>query len=526
MRSGHFALFTPLVLACLAFAQETATGFVYHDANGDGSRNSEEAGVPDVLVSNGSEVVRTDAQGRYELPVTDDTALFVIKPAGWMVPLNEVNLPQFYYLHKPEGSPELEYAGVEPTGPLPDSVDFALLRKEDEDTFRMLLIGDPQPYNQQQVDYFIEDIVEDAMQIEDIAFGMTLGDIVGDDLTLFSPLNRGIARLGVPWWNVYGNHDMNFDAPTDELADETYERVFGPATYAFQWGEVWFIVLDNVIYPTPPELKRKYVGGVTEQQFAFLENLLAEIPTDDLVVFAQHIPLFVEEAFGETYRLEDRERLLSLFENHPRTLSVSGHTHYVRQEEFDAEDGWPHPQPHVHLHYNAGAGAGSWWSGPPNEHGIPMTTMRDGTPNGYSILEFDGTDWMPFWKSAGKSIEKQMHLFVPEVVPGSAGYPQEFFVNFYLGKEGDAVRYRIGDGDWREARFRVRPDPAYMQLWLEHNYNEGLPDGPPLPAPEPSHHLWSARLPGGLEPGKHTLTVEATDSWGRTFTETAEFRVK
>ena len=47
------------------------------------------------------------------LEVSDDTILFVIKPRGFMTPVDENRLPKFYYIHKPHGSPEgLKYAGV------------------------------------------------------------------------------------------------------------------------------------------------------------------------------------------------------------------------------------------------------------------------------------------------------------------------------------------------------------------------------------------------------------------------------
>ena len=88
-------------------------------------KDDNEKGLPGVRVSNGQEVVKTDANGQYSLAVSDDTILFVIKPHGFITPVDENRLPRFYYIHKPHGSPEgLKYAGVAPTGPLPESVDF------------------------------------------------------------------------------------------------------------------------------------------------------------------------------------------------------------------------------------------------------------------------------------------------------------------------------------------------------------------------------------------------------------------
>ena len=34
-----------------------------------------------------------------------------------------------------------------------------------------------------------------------------------DDLSLYPRLNRIIGQIGVPWYNIGGNHDLNFEAP-------------------------------------------------------------------------------------------------------------------------------------------------------------------------------------------------------------------------------------------------------------------------------------------------------------------------
>lgn len=105
----------------------TATGTVFNDANGDQKHDPGEVGIKGVLVSNGREVTQTDAQGRYRLPVDDGTVLFITKPSGYAVPVNDEQLPRFFYIHQPEGSPEalgLEFPGVAPTGLLPPAVDF------------------------------------------------------------------------------------------------------------------------------------------------------------------------------------------------------------------------------------------------------------------------------------------------------------------------------------------------------------------------------------------------------------------
>ena len=56
-------------------------------------------------VSNGEDVVVTEVDGTYRLPVPGPTVVFVTKPAGYRTPLSADMLPRFYYIHQPEGSP-------------------------------------------------------------------------------------------------------------------------------------------------------------------------------------------------------------------------------------------------------------------------------------------------------------------------------------------------------------------------------------------------------------------------------------
>jgi hypothetical protein len=48
-----------------------------------------------------------------------------------------------------------------------------------------------------------------------------------DDLSLYGRYNRIIGQIGIPWWNIGGNHDLNFEAPDSRYSRETYKRVFG-----------------------------------------------------------------------------------------------------------------------------------------------------------------------------------------------------------------------------------------------------------------------------------------------------------
>ena len=293
-------------------ANSTATGTVFLDTNGNQVKDDTEKGLPEVRVSNGEDIVKTDANGQYSLAVSDDTILFVIKPRGFMTPVNENRLPRFYYVHKPHGSPEgLKYAGIAPTGPLPESVDFPLIEQAEGDTFKVLVFGDTQPYNMQEIEWLAHDVIEEVIGI-DAVFGISLGDLVGDDLNLFHPLNEVMATVGIPWYNVHGNHDMNFLATDDRYADETFERVYGPACYSFDWGPVHFINIDNVHFYQDEENRPRYSSEVGERQLTFIRNDLALVPKDQLVVVSFHIPLT---------EMRDVKELMNLLGDRPHTLS-------------------------------------------------------------------------------------------------------------------------------------------------------------------------------------------------------------
>jgi hypothetical protein len=105
-------------------SQSTVTGIVFEDTSGTGERRPDDPGIASVLVSNGRDVVKTDRNGRYTLPLHDEAVIFVIKPTGYAPPIDHgVMLPRFYYIHQPRGpgtSGSAFYRGIEPTAQRPD----------------------------------------------------------------------------------------------------------------------------------------------------------------------------------------------------------------------------------------------------------------------------------------------------------------------------------------------------------------------------------------------------------------------
>lgn len=513
-------LLLSVLLTGRAQAQQTATGLVFEDRNGNGKKDRNEPGLAQVAVSNGREVVQTDQNGRYQLPVGNDAILFVIKPQGYRLPVNDRNLPQFYYRHKPAGSPALRYTGVAPTGNLPKSVDFPLLKHEEPDTYEVLVFGDPQVYNPDQVTYFERGIIDElAGKTAPFQFGISLGDLVGNDPTLFPAYNQAISRLNLPWFQVMGNHDMNFDVKTDSLSDESFEAMYGPNNYAFTHGKVHFIVLDNILYPDPRG-QEGYQGGLRPDQLAFVANDLRYVPKDHLIVLCHHIPLFAER---EHFRSADRRKLFETLSQFPHTLSLSAHTHTQEHYFHGPADGFTRETPH--HEYNVGTTSGDWYSGEPNEKGVPVSTMRDGTPKGYLFLTFRGNQYGFDYRIAGRPDTYKIGLYAPKAVRQGQNGRYEVYANFFQGSAQDSLTYRIDGGAWQPMQRANEPDPVMSGVRYRWDSAEKPLTGTRPSSPVASAHLWKARLTGKLAAGEHVVEVQARDRYGRTFTEKTAFVV-
>src|SRR5690554_6207456 len=456
MKKNLFVLLF-LISSWAIYSQQVASGYVFNDTNKNDKKDRREAGIANVGVSNGIDVVITDKEGRYSLPVSDGNTLFVIKPAGYMTPVDQDFIPRFFYHHKPEGSPDtFTYKGVAPTGDLPKSVDFPLYQQEEPESFTAIVFGDPQPYSVQDLDYFTEKIVRSEEKKENTLFGISLGDIVGDNLDLHPVYKERMRKLQLPWYNVMGNHDLNFDAPTDELSDETFEKNFGSANYAFNYGNAHFIILDNILYPDPRD-GRGYWGGYRLDQLQFLENNLKNVPKDKLIILSQHIPM--KDNSGNSYRLEDRQRVFDMLQEFGNVLIMSAHTHFQEQIEYTEIEGWKGSKP---LHeFNAGTTSGDWYSGKLNNDDLPDATMRDGTPQGYAFLNINGTNYNIDYQVAGSGSDHQMNIYAPKTVQHNGRTTSQIVVNFFMGSEGDDVKYRIDEGQWKDMRYIQAVDPNY-----------------------------------------------------------------
>ena len=517
-----------------------------------------ERGIAGVEVSNGREIVTTDRQGRYEISVRDGETVFLTQPAGYQVPVDEDNVAQFFYTHMPAGSPELRYGGIDPTGPLPDAVDFPLARTTDtlSRDQRCLIGGDIQTYTQEEVDYALRGAFADLTQRTDFTGcgALFIGDIVGDDLDLYDQTRELTSLLNGPARFLPGNHDLDLDADYDHRFD-TYRSQFGPDYYSYDAGDVHVVSLNTVQYSQGAPYNGTYNGGIDDEQLAWLRQDIANTPEDKLIVLATHIPLLNWHDQGsDRHQVDQVQAIHDIIGDRP-AVAFGGHSHTLEvMREGDSMEGWKSLYGVDELpfdHITAGAISGDWYTGRVTEDGYPTALQRDGAVPGVFTLEAHGNRYEDSFIGTGRAASEQMSLGLntpsyrdwydanrrnvgkapafetPLEVSADELGESWLTTNVWAGGTGTEVSVSIDGRPAQQAQRTQRlegeskrvgaefSDPAAAQEQLVHGSSIA----------EASGHLWRLDLPEDLAPGEHTAAVTQTDRYGVSTTERITFTV-
>jgi hypothetical protein len=456
-----------------------------------GRVTSRGTGLADVPVTDGVTVAQTDASGHFRLEASSRRPfVYLSVPSGYRMPQHETGTARFYRPLDPGDEDTVE-------------VNFVLqpLAQDDEE-HAFLVLADPQMGIQAEVETFQNQTVPDVQRTlralgKQPAFGVGAGDLVFDNLSLFAGYEAAVQQMGIPFVQVVGNHDLNFDASGDPGSTATFRRHFGPEYYSFDRGAVHYVVLDDVFWPGSDGFGNNnddYLGHIDAMQLAWLEQDLALVEAGRPVIVFTHIPplstayrRFGEESPPAGGMIANREalyELLSPFDAH----IIAGHTH---ENEHRTAAG-----PHEHV---VGTVCGAWWTGP---------ICQDGTPRGYAVYEVSGESVQGRYKSTGHAADHQMRLYASGADPEA---PDEFIANVW---DADAawsvVWYEDGIRTGRMAR-RVGTDPMSKRLYA----GPDKPDKNPWADPRPTGHLFYA----SFNPDANRIRVEATDRFGRTYTE-------
>ncbi len=435
-----------------------------------------------VRVTDGLRVVRTNAEGRYRLEADPaQPFVYISVPAGCRIPVGPSGTARFY-------QPMPRAAGR-------TSVSFELEKSAADDTrHTMLVLADIQVANLEETARFHAETVPDLLQtirgLPGERFAVSCGDIMFDNLSLFPEYERAAQRVGIPFFQVVGNHDLDQDAASDLLSTRTFESRYGPRYYSFDRGQVHYVVLDDVLWEG-----KGYTGYLDNQQLGWLARDLGTLEPGATVIVALHIPVgtTIDRRQGKPHEdastaLQNRyqlRELLAPFQAH----IVSGHTH----DNEHIFEGRVHEQVH-------GAVCGAWWSG---------DICYDGTPNGYGVYDIDGESVRWRYKATGAPADRQMRLYAGARAESDPAHL--LTANVWDWDPAWRVLWYEGSDRRGEMQRRTAPDPLSVKLHA----------GPELPPrrewidPQATAHMFWADM--GQATG--AVRVEATDRWGRVYTQ-------
>ena len=128
--------------------------------------------------------------------------------------------------------------------------------------------------------------------------------------------------------------------------------------------------MRNVIWDSNTT-NSQYHGGFTDEQYAWLQADLANVPTSKTVVLCVHIPMM------SCVRRTDNHaaQVVQLLKRFARAEIFSGHTHLMHNIPDMNGSG-------IYEHVHTAVCGMFWW----------CNLAVDGCPNGYSIYEFSGGD--------------------------------------------------------------------------------------------------------------------------------------
>lgn len=448
-------------------------GIVFHDKNNNQRWDRGEKRIRDVMVSNGKDIVRTNRKGEYQMHVQPGKSIFPVLPPDYTIHAGDLDVVNANFLY------------VDPLLEHPDTIVFPIPLQaiKSPDHFRFGAIGDVQIGNEEERRYAARSIFSELKQRNDLAFQVVLGDLVNDELPLLPAFKAMLANLDHPSWTLAGNHDRDVSLP--DYMDHAFNRHFGSSNYAFYYGHALFVVFNNV-HSTG---KHGYEGRYHDDQLTFFNHLTGALPSDQLIIINQHIPL------RSTTNRDELIRLLARFD---RVLVLSGHTHRVSRHFYG--DG------NIHE-VVVGAPSGTWWRGEKDLDGIPLALQHGGSPRNYFTVDVAKEGYQIRYKAIGLDEHKQAGLSLQG---------DSLIINLYGGSERSKVNVRVNGGQVQLAEKTRMPDPI-VSLIVKNNRAKiyPTPGNRILPLREqPSSHIWVLDLGSVGAANLRTVELLAEDDYG------------
>ncbi len=495
--------------------------------------------VAGVVVSDGLITAQTDENGIYYLPSGKEMELvFVTLPSGYEFPGGSgcQAFPSFHReLTKPADEVEqhdfelVEVPGGNRRHVMMVFTDLHLAKKRPNTSGNYYDVD-------QYRDKFKPDIAEEyAAHAGEKVYSLCLGDITWDTFW-YTDMSSGMTTVRyqfpqyceamsdfpIPVFNVIGNHDNDPKQKGDFYTEGPFKRQIAPTYYSFNIGDVHYIVLDNDQYDDfndGSRVERLGLDGDSDPQkwqMQWLVEDLKHVDKSKKIVIAMHAPLTtINSSFVTSTSLSGGYRLLTLLMGYD-VMIVSGHTHCNRNTSV--------PNYSNIREHNIAAVCGTWWFNvKSNNNGANYDMCRDGSPSGYKVFTFDGTDVEWYYKATDLPRSEQFAIY-------DLGSMNETYLET-LGWASDEVMLNIWDWDenWTiEATENGTPvtfercsgkDPVHYTWEQDVLVPAHLPGSPTSTyRTTTTTHLFKAKA---TQPAS-TFHVKVTDSFGRSYEKSIE----
>lgn len=406
--------------------------------------------LADVVVSDGYEVVKTDAEGRYYINSQKKTGfVFVSFPGGYMPPIIPgSNLPQYFKrLASDTGTTE--------------RLDFELFEEPNEN--HMIVAA---------TDFHLANRTNDKSQLNSTfvpevkslltsngtskrTYVITMGDLSWDQFWIVNNFNLGdfvsypeIVGIrdangrSIPFFNCMGNHDNDYlktGSGVDWDGEQAWRDKVGPVYYSFNLGNVHYVIMDNIEWQNAANssdlgYSRAYNKRVVDDKLAWLKKDLALVPKSTPVVVATHAQLVnvyglnsssvsgsandrsnanyrTTGAQGAMYGLTD---FWACFSGFDQVRVLSGHTHTSYNLTY-SNDGYAN----ITEHNVPAVCATWWWTG--YYLGAATAVCTDGSPGGYGLFDVSGKHIGYVYKGYGLPQTKQFRTYDRNTINMSSG---------------------------------------------------------------------------------------------------------
>lgn len=370
-----------------------------------------EYAVAGAVVSDGTDVTITDADGRYYLKSTKaNQNVFISVPSGYSVK-NDGIWPKFY-------------SKIDPSVAVTDQVNFELV-KNDKTDYVVIGLADIHIANAREMprqfnDNFLPDITKTITgyknQGKDV-YIMALGD-QSHDLYWYDAggidlegSKDYLSRINcTTMFTTMGNHDNDPYVADDFSAENRYRASFGPTHYSYNIAGTHYIMLDNIVYVNEGGKQgtlgeRNYQTKVTADQLAWLKKDLATVDPQTPVVLGMHAPMWRNALLPSgsqtpslTKSLSNFDDLYACLEGYSVTI-LSGHAHINSTNRSGNI-----------VEYNAGSAAGRLWAS--GQSSLSENHLcGDGSGGGYLVIEKNGTENNAYYKSVNHDKSYQFRTY-------------------------------------------------------------------------------------------------------------------